>query len=40
MWNRACDYAINGILLDAGITLPDGYLHHGQYADKSAENIY
>ncbi len=40
MWNRACDYAINGILLDAGITLPDGYLHHGQYQDKSAENIY
>ena len=40
MWNRACDYAINGILLDAGITLPDGYLHHEQYQDKSAEKIY
>lgn len=40
MWNRACDYAINGILLDAGIILPDGHLHHDQYQDKSAENIY
>ncbi len=40
MWNRACDYAINGILLDAGIILPDGHLHHDQYMDKSAENIY
>lgn len=40
MWNRACDYAINGILLDADIILPDGYLHHEQYQDKSAENIY
>lgn len=36
-WNMACDYAINPVLLDAGITLPTGYLddpaHHGRSAD-------
>lgn len=40
LWNRACDYAINPILLEAGIQLPAGFLddpiHHG----KSADAIY
>lgn len=40
LWNMACDYAINPVLLEAGIELPSGYLdnpaHHGQ----SAEAIY
>ncbi len=39
-WNIACDYAINGILLDAGFTLPDGYLFREEYSDRSAEAIY
>lgn len=39
-WNRACDYAVNWILLDAGITLPDGFLDIGAYRGKSADAIY
>jgi len=39
-WNQACDYAINWILLDAGITLPDGYLYLEEYRGKSAETVY
>ncbi len=40
MWNRACDYAINGILLDAGFTLPDAYLYLEEYRGRSAESVY
>jgi predicted metal-dependent peptidase len=40
LWNRACDYAINWILLEAGITLPEGYLDHPRYRHKSADEIY
>lgn len=40
LWNRACDYAINWILLDAGITLPQGYLNHRKYHNKNADEIY
>ncbi len=40
IWNRACDYAVNWILLDAGLTLPDGYLYNEAYREKSAEEIY
>jgi len=39
-WNRACDYVINGILLDAGLTLPDGYLHQDRYRGECAESVY
>lgn len=39
-WNRACDYAVNGILLDAGITLPDGFLFNDAYCGKSADAVY
>jgi predicted metal-dependent peptidase len=39
-WNYACDYAINPILTDAGLKLPDGCLNDPQYAGKSAEWIY
>lgn len=43
LWNRACDYAINPILLEAGIELPRGYLddpaHHGQSADAIYEAL-
>lgn len=39
-WNIAADYAINGILLDAGFTLPEGGLHNPAYAGMSAESIY
>ncbi|WP_310598655.1 DUF2201 family putative metallopeptidase [Desulfobulbus sp.] len=39
-WNRACDYVINGLLLDAGLRLPEGYLFLEQYRDASAEAVY
>lgn len=39
-WNRACDYAINLLVLDAGLILPDGGLIDEQYRDMSAESIY
>jgi predicted metal-dependent peptidase len=39
-WNEAADYAINPILVDAGMTLPDGGLIDPAYRGKSAEWIY
>lgn len=39
-WNVAADYAINPILVDAGMTLPQGGLIDAQYHGKSAEWIY
>ncbi|QJT08999.1 vWA domain-containing protein [Oceanidesulfovibrio marinus] len=40
MWNKACDYAINPILLDAGMELPGGYLDDPAHHGKSADAIY
>lgn len=39
-WNRACDYAINQILIDSGFELPDGALLNATYQGMSAEKIY
>jgi predicted metal-dependent peptidase len=39
-WNAACDHAINWILLDAGLTLPDGYLDNPEWRGKTADEIY
>lgn len=39
-WNRAADYAINGILIKAGVELPDDGLHCAAYDDLSTEAIY
>lgn len=39
-WNMACDYAINPVVLDAGLTLPEGALIDRQYSGMSAEKIY
>lgn len=39
-WNRACDYVINWILLDAGLTLPDGHLYLDRYRGEKAESVY
>jgi predicted metal-dependent peptidase len=39
-WNMACDYAINWILLEAGLSLPDGYLEDPALRGKTAEEIY
>ena len=40
LWNQACDYAVNPILLDNGIVLPAGVLVDPAYRDLSAEEIY
>ena len=39
-WNEACDYAINPIVLDAGLVLPQGALDGSPYRGMSAEEIY
>ena len=39
-WNIACDYAINPLLVDAGLKLPEGVLLENRYRGMSAEQIY
>jgi len=39
-WNRACDYAINPMLIEAGLTLPSGVLSDPRFNGMSAEEIY
>jgi predicted metal-dependent peptidase len=39
-WNVACDYAINPLLIDAGLKLPDGVLMENRFRGMSAEQIY
>lgn len=39
-WNMACDYAINPLLLDAGLALPKDVLIEHRFRGMSAERIY
>ncbi len=39
-WNIACDYAINPLLVDAGLKLPEGVLLEDRFRGMSAEQIY
>lgn len=39
-WNKACDFAINHIVLEAGMTLPKDGLVDPQYRGMSAERVY
>ena len=39
-WNEACDYAINPIVVNAGMVLPKGGLLDPSFEGKSAEEIY
>lgn len=39
-WNIACDYAINPLLIDAGLSLPEGVLIENRFRGMSAEQIY
>jgi predicted metal-dependent peptidase len=39
-WNEACDYAINPLLLDAGLSLPNDVLVDPRFRGMSAEQIY
>jgi predicted metal-dependent peptidase len=41
LWNVACDYVINGWLLELGVgVMPGGLLHDPQLAGLSAEQVY
>lgn len=40
LWNIACDYAINPVVIGAGMTLPKGALIDPKYKDWSAPAIY
>jgi predicted metal-dependent peptidase len=40
LWNRACDYAVNGILKNAGFVLPSKALFDPAYADRSVDDIF
>lgn len=40
LWNRACDLAVNQMLLDAGFSLPEGFAHDPDYAGKAADDIF
>jgi predicted metal-dependent peptidase len=40
LWNVACDFAINPLLVDAGLSLPDGVLLDDRFRGMSAERIY
>lgn len=40
LWNVACDYVINLILVDMGFAPIDGWLFDSQYKGKSAEDVY
>ncbi|MGV6859275.1 MAG: DUF2201 family putative metallopeptidase [bacterium] len=39
-WDVSCDYAINPLLIDEGLTAPPGTLLERSYRDMSAEEIY
>jgi predicted metal-dependent peptidase len=40
LWNAACDFAINPLLLKSGFKLPKGALYEPAFEDKTAEEIY
>lgn len=40
LWNQACDFAINPILISEGFTLPTGALDDARFHGMSAESIY
>ena len=39
-WNRAADFAINGLLVDNNVDLPEGGCYDAKYKDMSAEHVY
>ncbi len=41
LWNKACDYAINNLLAEAGFSLPENFLKHDKaYDNMSVDEIY
>ena len=39
-WNKACDFAINPLIIDAGLSLPKDVLFEARFRGMSAERIY
>ena len=39
LWNKACDYAVNAVLVNAGFHMPSYGLYDPKYAGLSAEDI-
>jgi predicted metal-dependent peptidase len=39
-WGEACDYAVNPLVIAAGMQLPKGVLNDPRFAGRSAEEIY
>lgn len=39
-WDIACDYAVNGMLVDDGLAPPEGALHDARFRGMAAEEIY
>jgi predicted metal-dependent peptidase len=39
-WNMAADYAVNAIVLESGLELPEERLHDPRYSSMEAEQIY
>ena len=40
VWNEACDYAINPLILDADMKLPNGLLNNPNYSGMNVDHIY
>ncbi len=40
LWNKACDYAINPMVVASNFSMPEGYLINPLYDNTSAEQIY
>lgn len=40
LWNQATDYAINDLLIQAGLTMPENGLHDTRYSGMHEEKIY
>jgi predicted metal-dependent peptidase len=40
IWNVACDYAVNSLLIDSGFTMPASGLYDMRFKDMSVEAIY
>ncbi len=40
LWNMACDYAINSLLIDNGFTPPPAIMYDQRFGNLSAEEIY
>jgi len=40
LWNIACDFIVNALLMEAGFSLPSGSLYDEKFKDMTAEAVY